>query len=118
VWVVGTEAIRRARAGEGPSLIEALTYRHGGHSRADPGKYRPDDEVKAWLARDPLPRYRERLLATGADAPAVDAIDAESKAKVAAAEQVAREAPEPDPSVLETQVWADGGSSWRGIDHG
>ncbi len=67
VWVVATEAIRRARAGEGPSLIEALTYRHGGHSRADPGKYRPDDEVKAWLARDPLPRYRERLLATGAD---------------------------------------------------
>jgi pyruvate dehydrogenase E1 component alpha subunit len=48
----------------------------------------------------------------------VDAIDAESQAKVAAAEQVAREAPEPDPSVLETQVWADGGSSWRGIDHG
>jgi pyruvate dehydrogenase E1 component alpha subunit len=118
VWVVASEAIRRARAGEGPSLIEALTYRHGGHSRADPGKYRPDDEVKAWLARDPLPRYRERLLATGADATAVDEIDAESKAKVAAAEQVAREAPEPDPSVLETQVWADGGSSWRGIDHG
>jgi pyruvate dehydrogenase E1 component alpha subunit len=118
VWVVGTEAIRRARAGEGPSLIEALTYRHGGHSRADPGKYRPDDEVKAWLARDPLPRYRERLLATGADATAVDEIEAESKAKVAAAEQVAREAPEPDPSVLETQVWAAGGSSWRGIDHG
>jgi pyruvate dehydrogenase E1 component alpha subunit len=118
VWVVATEAIRRARAGEGPSLIEALTYRHGGHSRADPGKYRPEDEVKAWLARDPLPRYRERLLATGADSPEVEAIEAESKAKVAAAEQVAREAPEPDPSVLETQVWADGGSSWRGIDHG
>ena len=53
----------RARAGEGPSLIEALTYRHGGHSRADPGKYRPDDEVEAWLARDPIPRYRARLLA-------------------------------------------------------
>jgi pyruvate dehydrogenase E1 component alpha subunit len=118
VWVVATEAIRRARAGEGPSLIEALTYRHGGHSRADPGKYRPEDEVKAWLARDPLPRYRERLLATGADSPEVEAIEAESKAKVAAAEQVAREAPEPDPSVLETQVWADGGSSWRGSDHG
>ena len=44
----------RARAGEGPSLIEALTYRHGGHSRADPGKYRPDDEVAAWLAKDPI----------------------------------------------------------------
>ena len=114
VWVVATEAIRRARAGEGPSLIEALTYRHGGHSRADPGKYRPDDEVKAWLARDPLPRYRERLLATGADEATLAAIEAETRDKVAAAEQEAREAPEPDPAVLETQVWADGGSSWRG----
>ena len=114
VWVVATEAIRRARAGEGPSLIEALTYRHGGHSRADPGKYRPDDEVKAWLARDPLPRYRERLLATGADEATLAAIEAASRDKVAAAEQEAREAPEPDPAVLETQVWADGGSSWRG----
>ena len=45
----------RARAGEGPSLVEAVTYRHGGHSRADPGKYRPDDEVEAWKARDPIP---------------------------------------------------------------
>ena len=114
VWVVATEAIRRARAGEGPSLIEALTYRHGGHSRADPGKYRPDDEVKAWLARDPLPRYRARLLATGADEATLAAIEAETRDKVAAAEQEAREAPEPDPAVLETQVWADGGSSWRG----
>ncbi|HEY4189935.1 MAG TPA: thiamine pyrophosphate-dependent dehydrogenase E1 component subunit alpha [Candidatus Limnocylindrales bacterium] len=114
VWVVATEAIRRARAGEGPSLVEALTYRHGGHSRADPGKYRPDDEVKAWMAKDPLPRYRERLLATGADEATLAAIEAETADKVAAAEQVAREAPEPDPAVLETQVWADGGSSWRG----
>jgi TPP-dependent pyruvate/acetoin dehydrogenase alpha subunit len=114
VWLVAAEAIRRARAGEGPSLIEALTYRHGGHSRADPGKYRPDDEVKAWIARDPLPRYRERLLATGADEATLAAIEDETRDKVAAAEQEAREAPEPDPAVLETQVWADGGSSWRG----
>ena len=46
------------RAARGPSLIEALTYRHGGHSRADPGKYRPDEEVAAWMARDPIPLYR------------------------------------------------------------
>ncbi len=70
--------------------------------------------MKAWLARDPIPRYRERLLATGADAATIDAIEAASKAAVAVAEQFAREAPEPDPSVLMTQVWADGGSSWRG----
>ena len=60
---VAAPAVDRARAGDGPSLIEAITYRHGGHSRADPGKYRPDDEVAAWKARDPIPAYRARLLA-------------------------------------------------------
>ena len=114
VYAAAASAFARARAGEGPSLIEALTYRHGGHSRADPGKYRPDEEVAAWKARDPIPRYRERLLASGVAADALDGIEAESKAKVGAAEQFARDAPEPDPAVLETQVWADGGSSWRG----
>jgi len=113
VYAVASTAFARARAGEGPSLIEALTYRHGGHSRADPGKYRPDDEVKAWMARDPIPNYRKRLLATGADAATVDAIEAGSRARGAAAEQEAREGPEPDASVLRTQLWADGGSAWR-----
>ena len=56
VYEIATRAIARARAGDGPSLVEAITYRHGGHSRADPGKYRPDDEVEAWKARDPIPR--------------------------------------------------------------
>ena len=44
------EAVERARAGDGPTVIEALTYRHYGHSRADPAKYRPADEVEEWLA--------------------------------------------------------------------
>lgn len=113
VYDVAATAIARARAGEGPSLIEALTYRHGGHSRADPGKYRPDEEVAAWKARDPIPAWRERLLGMGVDAAALDAIDADARAKVAAAEAEAREAPEPSADVLETQVWADGGSAWR-----
>ena len=65
VHEVARAAIERARAGDGPSLIEALTYRHGGHSRADPGKYRPDDEVAAWKARDPIPAYRAILEASG-----------------------------------------------------
>ncbi len=114
VYAVASAAIARARAGEGPSLIEALTYRHGGHSRADPGKYRPDEEVAAWKARDPIPHYRERLLASGASEAELDAIEAASKAAVAEGERFARAAPEPDPAVLETQVWADGTSSWRG----
>src|SRR6185369_8074845 len=106
-------AIDRARAGGGPSLIEAVTYRHGGHSRADPGRYRPDDEVAAWKARDPIPAQRARLEADGVPAADLDAIESEVAAKVAAAEQEAREGPEPSLDVIETQVWADGGSSWR-----
>ena len=54
---------KKARDGDGPSLIEAKTYRHSGHSRADPGKYRPDEEVKDWMEnRDPITNYRKRLL--------------------------------------------------------
>ncbi|MGH7733683.1 MAG: thiamine pyrophosphate-dependent dehydrogenase E1 component subunit alpha, partial [Gemmatimonadales bacterium] len=67
VHEVARTAIDAASAGGGPALIEALTYRHGGHSRADPGKYRPDAEVQAWLARDPIPAERARLLAEGVD---------------------------------------------------
>ena len=54
VYAAAREAVDRARRGGGPSLLECKTYRHRGHSRTDPGKYRPDDEVEAWLARDPL----------------------------------------------------------------
>ncbi len=76
VHAVAVRAIGRARRGAGPSLVEAKTYRHGGHSRADPAKYRPDDEVQAWLARDPIPTYRERLLADGVGASVLDGIEA------------------------------------------
>ncbi|MFL5757014.1 MAG: thiamine pyrophosphate-dependent dehydrogenase E1 component subunit alpha [Chloroflexota bacterium] len=113
VYDVARTSVDRARAGEGPSLIEAVTYRHGGHSRADPAKYRPDDEVRAWLARDPVPAYRARLLAAGVEEEALAAIEAEVEAAVRAAEREARAAPEPSPDVIETQLWADGGSSWR-----
>jgi len=113
VHAVARTAIDRARAGDGPSLVEALTYRHGGHSRADPGKYRPDDEVKAWLARDPIPAERARLLADRADEATIAVIEEAAHTAVAAAEAIAREGPEPDPDSLLTQVWADGGSSWR-----
>jgi TPP-dependent pyruvate/acetoin dehydrogenase alpha subunit len=113
VHAVAMTAMTRAREGAGPSLIEAVTYRHGGHSRADPGKYRPDDEVSAWKARDPIPAQRARLEADGVPAADLDAIESEVAAKVAAAEQEARGGPEPSLDVIETQVWADGSSSWR-----
>src|SRR5262245_6655054 len=113
VFEVASRVVEQARSGGGPSLVEAITYRHGGHSRADPGKYRPDDEVEAWKARDPIPAQRARLLESGVDEATLDAIDAEARARVAEAEAEARAGPEPSPSVIETQMWADGGSSWR-----
>ena len=113
VHEVARTAIEAARSGAGPALIEALTYRHGGHSRADPGKYRPDDEVQAWLARDPIPAERARLLAEGVAEAELAAIEADVVAAVAAAEAIAREGPDPDPASLETQLWSDGGSAWR-----
>jgi TPP-dependent pyruvate/acetoin dehydrogenase alpha subunit len=110
---VATRTVDKARGGGGPSLVEAKTYRHTGHSRADPGKYRPDEEVAAWLARDPIPALRERLLADGADEAELEAIDRAAEELVDRATEEARSAPSPDPAILETEVWADGGSAWR-----
>jgi TPP-dependent pyruvate/acetoin dehydrogenase alpha subunit len=56
VRAAAAEAVARARRGEGPTLLEARTYRHKGHSKVDPGTYRPKEEVQAWLGRDPIPR--------------------------------------------------------------
>ena len=106
-------AIERARAGGGPSLIEASTYRHGGHSRADPGDYRPDHEVAEWKARDPIPAYRQRLLDAGASARQLDAVEAAASGVMSVAVEEARAAPEPSVSVIDTNLWADGGSAWR-----
>jgi pyruvate dehydrogenase E1 component alpha subunit len=113
VRAVAERSFEQARSNGGPSLIEALTYRQGGHSRADPGAYRPADEVEAWLARDPIPLYRLRLLGLDVPAERLDAIDAEAEAAVERAVEAARAAPVPDGSTLLTELWADGGSSWR-----
>jgi len=113
VHEVARTAVDRARNGQGPSLIEAKTYRHSGHSRADPGAYRPDEEVTAWLARDPVPMYRDRLVFEGVSEDEVAAVDREAEAEVDRATEEAKAAPVPDVATVETQVWADGGSSWR-----
>ena len=106
-------AVDRARAGEGPTIIEALTYRHYGHSRSDPAKYRPADEVERWMQRDPLTVARERLIGLGVDAADVDAIDARVAEAIKAAVQEAKDAPYPDPATALIDVWADGGAAWR-----
>jgi len=106
-------AVARARAGDGPSLVEALTYRHGGHSRADPGKYRPAEEIAAWRAHDPLTVYRARLVRLGFGAAELDGIDAAVAAEVDRATDEAKAGPLPDPRSAFTELWADGGSAWR-----
>ena len=106
-------AVNRARAGDGPTVIEALTYRHYGHSRADPAKYRPADEVERWMQRDPLLVARERLTSLGVDAADIDALDAKVADMIKAAVQEAKDAPYPDPATALTDVWADGGARWR-----
>lgn len=106
-------ALAQARAGEGPSLVEAVTYRHGGHSRNDPGDYRPANEVDSWLERDPIPAYRERLVGDGVEPATLDQIDAGARQEVDDAAGRAQASPLHDPAVVETDVWGDGGATWR-----
>jgi TPP-dependent pyruvate/acetoin dehydrogenase alpha subunit len=113
VYEAALDVIDRARAGEGPSLIEAQTYRHYGHSRADPGKYRPDDEVEQWMEKDPLVIYRSRLERMGFPAAELDRIEDEARAEIDAATEAAKASAEPGEAVLMADLWADGGSSWR-----
>ena len=113
VFQASQTAIAKARAGKGPSIIEAMTYRHGGHSRADPGKYRPDDEVAAWMDRDPIPMYHQRLLRLGVDESTLVSIEQDVAARVDAATEFAKAGALPSSEEILTDLWADGGSAWR-----
>jgi acetoin:2,6-dichlorophenolindophenol oxidoreductase subunit alpha len=113
VFRTARAAFARARAGQGPSLIECMTYRHSGHSRADPAKYRPPGELEEWLKRDPIKLYRERLTQSGVDAAAIARIEQESKRKVDAATEACKAAPPVSEELLTTDVYADGGWAWR-----
>jgi TPP-dependent pyruvate/acetoin dehydrogenase alpha subunit len=108
-----TTALDRARAGGGPSLIEAKTYRHGGHSRADPAKYRPEAEVQEWLARDPLPMYRARLITDGVAENELAAIEDAATKAVDEATEFAKAGAAPGEDLLLKDVWSDGGWTWR-----
>src|SRR5256712_8941186 len=77
VYRTASAAYARARAGKGPSLIECMTYRHSGHSRADPAKYRPEGELEKWKERDPIVIYRERLNQLSVTESAIQKIDSE-----------------------------------------
>ena len=110
LWAVreaALEAVGRARDGGGPTLLECQTYRHYGHSKSDPAKYRPPDEVERWLARDPLDLTRARLLDLGLTEGDLAAKDAEIDAHMDRAVENALAAPYPDPA-------QDSGTEFKG----
>jgi TPP-dependent pyruvate/acetoin dehydrogenase alpha subunit len=101
VWAVrdaALEAVRRARAGGGPTLLECQTYRHHGHSKADPAKYRPPEEVERWLARDPLNVAKARLTSLGISEQELSDVEEAVKARIAQSVEAALAAPYPDPT--------------------
>lgn len=104
---VAQKAIARARAGEGPTLIEALTYRFRGHSLADPDELRDAKEKEFWNARDPIKKFAQYLtennIVTQAE---LDAIDKKVMATIDDAVKFAEESPEPDPSELYDYIFA------------
>jgi len=96
VHAAAKEAVERARAGRGPTLLEAKTYRYRGHSRSDPGRYRPADELEAWRRRDPIEILGGRLTAgEGATPDDLANIRARVAAEIDAATSTAEQAPFP-----------------------
>jgi pyruvate dehydrogenase E1 component alpha subunit len=114
--IVYREAIKafdKARSGGGPSLIECLTYRHSGHSRADPAKYRPEGELELWKQRDPIKVYRERLKQFSVAEARIAEIDAAVRKEVDDATEACKAAGMPPAEILFADVYADGGWAWR-----
>lgn len=103
-------ALERARRGEGPTLVEAFTYRMGAHTTSDdPTKYRRDEETAAWEAKDPILRLKAHLLATGgADEAYFEQLEVESEALGKRVREVVRSMPDPDVMAIFENVYADG----------
>ena len=108
VWHVAREAVARARAGGGPTLIEALTYRWGQHSmRANLQDPRPEDEYGDWMARDPIKRLSDAITDAGnGAAPRLESIDAEVEGELDRAVEFARAGAEPTAGTMEGAVYA------------
>jgi TPP-dependent pyruvate/acetoin dehydrogenase alpha subunit len=115
------EARERAIAGEGPTLIEAVTMRMHGHAAHDDMKYVPKEQVEEWAAKDPIDRQSRRVAELGVD---VDALRAEVKAEIDAATEEALKSPMPDPDTATDQLFyegdedlllGDGNAPWSGF---
>ena len=108
VHAATAEAVARARAGDGPTLLEMKTYRYRGHSRSDPARYRPPGELEAWKARDPIDILGRRLAEEGLLSPEEqDEIRAETQAAIDAAAARAAAAPYPTLDEAARYVYAD-----------
>ena len=107
VYETTQKAVERARKGEGPTLIECKTYRHKGHSRVDPAKYRPKEEVEEWLAKDPIKRFKEKLLQTNTLTESeIQQIEKEVSDEIEEAVKFAMESPYPAPEEALEDVYA------------
>jgi pyruvate dehydrogenase E1 component alpha subunit len=107
MYTAAGEAIDRARAGGGPTLLEAISFRFCGHYFGDGGEYIPEAELAAAIADDPIPRYRRLLIEESAAGEAqLDEIDAAAKDEATDAQRWAFEQPMPDPADLTTDVYA------------
>ncbi|MBW4693183.1 MAG: pyruvate dehydrogenase (acetyl-transferring) E1 component subunit alpha [Lyngbya sp. HA4199-MV5] len=108
VRAIAQEAVARARAGEGPTLIECLTYRFRGHSLADPDELRSKAEKEVWFARDPIKKFAAHLLEHNlASQEELKAIEKKIQTLVEEAVQFALESPEPNPNDLYKYVFAE-----------
>ena len=103
-------ALERAKSGQGPSLIECKTYRWMGHWTGDPQTYRTREEVNAWKAKDPIKRWRERLISEGLyTAEDLDKMDQSAEEETTAATEFALNSPNPDPAHVLDDVFYEGG---------
>jgi pyruvate dehydrogenase E1 component alpha subunit len=108
VRAVAQEAVARARAGEGPTLIEALTYRFRGHSLADPDELRSKAEKEFWFARDPIKKFAAYMVEQNlASHEELKAVDRKIQQVIDEAVKFAESSPEPDPSELYRFVFAE-----------
>jgi pyruvate dehydrogenase E1 component alpha subunit len=106
VLAAGEAAIARARAGDGPTLVECETYRIRGHSKSDRNRYRTRDEIEAWSARDPIRLFEQQLLDSGLiDAAEVELMRASVEQEIEAGLAFARESPDPQVSELTRDVY-------------
>lgn len=108
VYEAVSEAVKRARAGEGPSLVENSTYRWRGHSKSDANRYRTKDEIQEWMKKDPIARFQEQLIKEGVLTEAkAEEINTSAKKAIEDAVEFADASPEPDVSTILEGVYAE-----------